>query len=144
MARHRFSFLTMIVFVLGFALGQAFDATPTANAQSREVFELRTYTAPEGKLPNLLARFRDHTVGFFEKHGMQNVGYWVPLDAPASANTLIYILAHDSREAAAKSWDAFRQDPDWLRARDASQVDGPITSNVASVFMDATDFSPMQ
>jgi hypothetical protein len=57
---------------------------------------------------------------------------------------LIYILAHDSREAAAKSWDAFRQDPDWLRARDASQVDGPITSNVASVFMDATDFSPMQ
>ena len=140
----RFSVLTIVVFVFGFTVGQVFDLTPTANAQSRKVFELRTYTAPEGKLPNLLARFRDHTLGFFEKHGMDNVGYWVPADAPASGNTLIYILAHDSREAATKSWDAFRQDPDWLRVREESQVDGSLTTNVVSVFMDATDFSPMQ
>ena len=144
MTPRRLSVLTIVVFASGFVVGQAFDNGPTANAQSRKVFELRTYTAPEGKLPNLLARFRDHTLGFFEKHGMENVGYWVPADAPASGNTLIYILAHDSREAAAKSWDAFRADPEWLRVREESQVDGPITSNVASVFMDATDFSPMQ
>ena len=75
---------------------------------------------------------------------MENVGYWVPQDAPASGNTLIYILAHDSREAATKSWDAFRQDPDWIKVRDASQVDGVIVSNVQSVFMEATDFSPMK
>ena len=65
-------------------------------------------------------------------------------DAPASANTLIYVLAHESREAAAQSWDAFRQDQAWLRVRDASQVDGPIVTNVESVFMEATDFSPLK
>jgi hypothetical protein len=144
MTTHRFGIWTIAVFVFGFTAGQAFDRGATANAQTGKVFELRTYTAPEGKLPNLLARFGDHTLAFFEKHGMTNVGYWVPQEAPASGNTLIYILAHDSREAAARSWDGFRQDPEWLRVRDASQVDGPIVSNVESMFMDATDFSPMQ
>jgi len=108
------------------------------------VFELRTYTTPEGKLPNLLARFRDHTLEIFERHGMTNVGYWVPQDAPASSNTLIYVLAHDSRDAAAKSWDAFRNDEEWKRVAAETQVDGPIVSKVESVFMEATAFSPMK
>jgi hypothetical protein len=116
----------------------------TANAQSNKVFELRTYTAPEGKLPNLLARFRDDTLQIFENHGMTNVGYWVPQDSPAAENTLIYIISHDSREAAAKSWSAFREDPQWQRVADASQVDGPIVSTVESVFLEATEFSPMK
>ncbi len=85
-----------------------------AEAQGRKVFELRTYTSPEGKLNDLLARFRNDTLRIFEKHGMDNVGYWVPTDAPASTNTLIYILAHDSRDAATKSWAAFREDPEWI------------------------------
>ena len=144
MSIRRLSVLSLAVFGCGFAAGQIFDLTPAANAQGRKVYELRTYTAPEGKLPNLLTRFRDHTLDFFERHGMENVGYWVPQDAPASGNTLIYILAHDSREAATKSWDAFRQDADWLKVRDASQVDGVIVSNVQSVFMEPTDFSPMK
>jgi hypothetical protein len=134
----------LVVFMLGVAVGQWFDTGSTANAQTDKVFELRTYTAHEGKLPDLLARFRDHTMQFFDKHGMDNVGYWVPQDQPASGNTLIYILAHDSREAAAKSWDAFRQDADWLRVRDESQAAGPIVTNVESVFLEATDFSPMK
>jgi hypothetical protein len=133
-----------VVFASGFLLGQAFERDATANAQSRKVYELRTYTSPDGKLPELLTRFRDHTLGFFDKHGMQNVGYWVPQDAPASANTLIYVLAHDSRDAAAKSWDAFRQDPQWLAVREASQVNGTLTTKVESVFLSPTDFSPMQ
>jgi NIPSNAP len=137
--------LTLVVFACGFAVGELYDGSGfTANAQSPKVFELRTYTAPEGKLPNLLARFRDHTLQIFERHGMTNVGYWVPQDAPASANTLIYILEHDSREAAAKSWEAFRADPEWKRVADESQVDGPIVSKVESVFLDATAFSPLK
>jgi hypothetical protein len=135
---------TIIVFAIGFALGHIFDGGMTANAQSGKVFELRTYTAPEGKLPNLLARFRDHTLRIFERHGMTNVGYWVPQDSPASENTLIYILSHDSREAAAKSWEAFRADTEWQRIAEESQVDGRIVSSVESVFMDPTEFSPMQ
>jgi hypothetical protein len=108
------------------------------------VFELRTYTSPEGKLSDLLARFRNDTMRIFEKHGMENVGYWVPTDTPASGNTLIYILAHDSRDAATKSWAAFREDPEWRAVAERTQANGAIVSQVQSVFLEATDFSPMK
>lgn len=130
------------IFALGFTLGQWLDGTATA--QARKVFELRTYTAPEGKLPNLLARFRDHTMEIFERHGMENVGYWVPQDAPAASNTLVYIISHDSRAAAEASWAAFRSDPEWQRVAEESQKDGRIVSGVESVFLEATAFSPLQ
>lgn len=132
------------MFASGFVLGQLLGGPATANAQANKVFELRTYTTPEGKLPNLLARFRDHTLRIFENHGMHNVGYWVPQDVPAADNTLVYIISHDSREAAEASWSAFREDPEWQRVAEESQVDGRIVSNVESVFLQATEFSPMQ
>ncbi|GAB4373802.1 MAG: hypothetical protein OHK0021_15890 [Bryobacter sp.] len=113
-------------------------------AAPNHVYELRTYIAADGKLEDLKARFRNHTVKIFEKHGMKNVVYGVPMDAPANGNTLIYLLQHDSREAAKKSWDAFRNDPDWQKARAASEVNGRLTTKVESVFLDPTDFSPMK
>ncbi len=113
-------------------------------AKTQRVFELRTYTAAEGKLDALHARFRDHTLKIFAKHGMRNIAYWAPADAPLKSNTLIYVVSHESREAAAKSWDAFRKDPEWIKARDASEVNGKLTAKVESVFMDATDYSPMK
>ena len=134
----------IVVFIAGFAVGQLVDATSTVSAAANPVFELRTYTTLEGKLPNLLARFRDHTMGIFEKHGMTNVGYWVPQDSPGSDDTLIYILSHDSREAAQKSWSDFGDDPEWDRVAEESQVNGRIVSGVERVFMDSTDFSPMK
>lgn len=143
MGRLRFLAVASTVFAAGFIAGQAFEGAE-AEAQGRKVFELRTYTSPDGRLNDLLARFRNDTLRIFEKHGMQNVGYWVPADAPASANTLIYILAHDSREAATKSWAAFREDPEWLAVRDRTQANGPIVSNVVSTFLEATDFSPIK
>ena len=143
MIRPRFVVGPLAVFAAGFLAGQVFDGG-NADAQGRKVFELRTYTSPEGRLDDLLARFRGDTMRIFEKHGMHNVGYWVPTDAPASGNTLIYILAHDSRDAATKSWEAFRADPEWLAVRERTQANGPITSNVQSVFLEATDFSPMK
>jgi hypothetical protein len=143
MAKFRFLAAALSVFATGFLTGQLFDGGD-AEAQGRKVFELRTYTAPEGKLDELLARFRNDTTRIFEKHGMDNIGYWVPTDSPASANTLIYILAHDSRDAATKSWAAFREDPEWLAVRDRSQANGPLTTNVQSVFLESTDFSPMK
>ncbi len=116
----------------------------TAAAASPRVFELRTYTAHEGKLEALHARFRNHTVKLFEKHGMQNIGYWVPRDAPGKTNTLIYIVSHASREQARMNWDAFRNDPAWIRARDESERNGKLVEKVESVFMDAVDYSPMK
>ena len=120
-------------------------AAAIVNAQTTgKVFEIRTYTTHEGRLDALKKRFREHTTRLFEKHGMKNVGYWVPADAPLSNNTLIYILEHSSREAAKKSWDAFRADPDWKRAAAESEKDGKIVSKVESVYMTATDFSAIK
>lgn len=110
-------------------------------AAENRVFELRTYHTHEGKLDNLLARFRDHTTRLFEKHGIVNIGYWVPKDKP---NTLIYLLAHKNPEAAKASWDAFRKDPAWIKARDASEANGKIVQKVESVYMDPTDFSKLK
>ena len=105
-----------------------------------DVFELRTYTTNKGKLSNLNARFRDHTVRIFEKHGIKSVGYWVPTDKP---NTLVYVIKHKSRDAAKASWKAFGADPEWKRVARASQQDGRILAKAPeSVYMESTDYSP--
>lgn len=119
-----------------------------AKSDKPRVFEMRTYTANEGKLDALNARFRDHTMKLFAKHGMTQIAYWLPTDKEKGAGTkLIYILAHDSKEAGLASFDAFRKDPDWIAAKTASEKDGPLTINpggVKSIYMKATDFSPIQ
>ncbi len=108
-----------------------------------EVFELRTYTTNDGKLDDLHARFRDHTVALFKKHGMESVGYWVPTDGSESKNTLIYVIKHKSRDAAKASWQASIADPDWQKAFKASRKDGSLLAKApASVYMEATDYSP--
>jgi hypothetical protein len=103
-------------------------------------FEMRTYYAAPGKLDDLLARFRDHTVKLFEKHGITNIGYWVPIEN--KDNKLVYVIAFPSREAQAKSWKEFGADPDWQAARKASEEKGKLVTKAESVFLNATDFSP--
>ncbi len=135
----------------------ATDYSPLAKAESvgGRVFELRTYTTEPGRLPNLNARFRDHTVKLFAKHGMTNVAYWTPLadqkgavKPPDVENTLIYLLAHKSQDAAKASFDGFRGDPDWVAARKASEekAGGSLTikDGVKSVFLVPTDYSAVK
>jgi hypothetical protein len=113
-----------------------------ATAAGERVFELRIYTTPDAKLPSLDARFRDHTMGLFTKHGMSHIGYWHPTDVP---NKLYYVLSHASKEAGSKSFDAFRADADWVKAKAASEAQGSLTvqpGGVQSIYMKATDFSP--
>lgn len=112
--------------------------------EDNRVYELRTYTTHEGKLDDLNRRFRDHTMDFFEKHGMENIGYWSPESPELRDNTLIYLLAHDSREAAEESWNSFIADPEWQQVNDASQEDGPIVENIESIFMKSTPYSQMK
>ena len=131
------AFVGITVFVAGFSAG-IFWQPDQEQAQGNKVFELRTYTTADGKLPNLNARFRDHTMRIFDRHNMENIGYWVPQDTP---NTLVYIIAHDSREAAQENWGGFREDAEWPGVAQASGVGGV---QVESVFMEATDYSPMQ
>lgn len=123
-------------------LGWFVMAAATLQAAERDsrVFEMRTYWSPAGKLDALHARFRDHTTKLFDKHGMTNVGYWVPLENPD--NKLIYFLAYPSREAREKSWKAFIADPDWQRAHRESEADGKLVDKVESRFLQATDYSP--
>jgi hypothetical protein len=129
----------------GYVAGQLTPEPVAEAAQAGRVFEMRTYTANEGKLPALEARFRDHTIGFFKKYDMTSIGYWVPTEGPLSQTTLIYILAHPSREAAKASWGKFSQDPEWQKVVAASQVDGKILArSPESVFLKATDYSPIK
>ena len=109
-------------------------------SQPSMVYELRTYTAADGKLDALESRFRDHTMNLFERHGMKNIAYWIPVDVP---NTLMYVLAHQDRDAAKKSWRSFVNDQDWQRVFKASRAEGPLVVRIESVFMKATDYSPM-
>ena len=126
-------------------IGMAVVAAPPAKAQSAgPVYELRTYTTLEGRLPALVARFRNHTVRIFQKHGIENVGYWVPADPPKSQNTLYFILRHKSREAATASWAAFWKDPEWLKVQADSEASGKIVDKMESVFMTPTDFSKLK
>ena len=109
-----------------------------------KIYELRTYTCEPGKLDALKARFRDHTVRIFNKHGMESVGYWVPEDPERSSNTLIYILAHPSREAADKNWKEFADDPEWKKVQAESEASGKIVQKVERVWMDPTEFSKLK
>lgn len=122
-------------------IGAVSVMTAIANAQTdTRLFEMRVYYAAEGKLDALNARFRDHTVKLFEKHGMTNVGYWMPVENPE--RKLIYFLAYPNREAREKSWKAFGADPAWQSARKASEVDGKLVDKVVTAYFNATDYSP--
>ena len=119
-------------------------ASPSIAKDSR-AFEMRTYYAAPGKLEALNARFRDHTCALFKKHGMEIVGFWIPTDKEQGAeNKLVYILAHKSREAAKKSFADFGKDPEWQKARAESEANGKLVEKVESVFLSATDYSPLK
>jgi hypothetical protein len=113
-----------------------------SEAAAMTVYELRIYHTYEGKLDDLLRRFREHTTKLFEKHGIKNVAYWTPTDDPLKGKTLVYILAHPSREAATANWQAFRDDPEWHSVRDKSEANGKLVEKIDSTFLVMTDFSP--
>ena len=114
----------------------------TPGQASTTVYELRVYHTFEGKLDDLLRRFREHTMRLFEKHGIRNVAYWTPADEPLRDRTLFYIPAHPSREAATTNWNAFREDPEWRAVQKTSEANGKPVERVDSTFLSLTDFSP--
>lgn len=123
----------------------AADGPKDAPAGKDRVFEIRTYYTHEGRLPALNKRFSEHTCDLFKKHGMELIGFWTPIDEKDGKNDkLVYILAYPSREAAARSWKAFQADPDWIKARDASEQDGKIVKKVESVYLNPTDYSAIK
>lgn len=123
----------------------AHNSAPEENPapqSSTTVYELRVYHAFEGKLDDLLRRFREHTMQLFEKHGIKNIAYWTPTDDPLKGKTLFYIIAHPSREAATANWKSFRDDPEWQSVQQKSEANGKLVEKVDSTFLTLTDFSP--
>jgi hypothetical protein len=116
------------------------DSAPPQSATT--VYELRVYHTYEGKLDDLLRRFREHTMQLFEKHGIKNIAYWIPADDPLKGKTLFYIIAHPSREAATANWQAFHDDPEWKSVQAKSEANGKLVEKVDSTFLTLTDFSP--
>ena len=120
----------------------SFAASGAASAaEASPVYELRVYYTHPGKLPDLLKRFREHTCALFEKHGMVNVGYWLPVEEK-DQDKLYYVLKHASRDAAKTSWTAFGSDPEWKAVAAASEANGKIVAKVDSTFLAATTTSP--
>jgi hypothetical protein len=109
---------------------------------STMVYELRIYHAVPGKLENLVARFRDHTMKLFADHGIKSVAYWTALDEPVKSSTFFYILEHPSREAATANWKAFQDDPEWKSVKAKSEENGKLVEKIDSTFLTLTDFSP--
>ncbi len=138
------AFRTCAIAALSLAAGALLTTQVSVHAQSSRVFELRVYHTLPGRLEALKARFRDHTMTIFNKHHMTSIGYWIPQDSPAKDSTLIYIIAHESRDAAKKNWTEFVTDPEWQQVEKASQVDGKIVEKIESTYMDPTDFSPIK
>jgi hypothetical protein len=115
---------------------------PEGSPGKDRVFEMRTYYTFPGRLPALNKRFREHTCDLFKKHGIDLIGFWTPIEEKAGKdNKLVYILAYPSKEAATASWKAFGADPEWIKARNASEEDGKIVEKVESVYLNPTDYS---
>jgi hypothetical protein len=136
--------------VVGLSATDYSPAFTPARAGQPRVFELRTYTCPSPeRLALLNERFRNHTVKLFAKHGMENLIYWKPRDIDDADRKLIYLLGHSSQDAAKESFTAFRKDPDWLAAKEASEkkAGGSLTNaenGVLSEFFVATEYSPLR
>ena len=124
------------IIVLSFSAGSFVTSQlrhiQSVRAAGERVFELRVYHTFPGRLPQLQSNFRDHNITFLKKHEITSIGYWIPQDSPASENTLIFVLAHDNREAAAQHWKEFREDPEWQKMAQASEANGKIVEKVES------------
>ena len=143
---------------ISFMSASAQDKTgQDANASAdQSVFELRIYYPHDGKLEDILSRFRNHTTGLFEKHGFTNVGYWVtrPGEKPSFADAmlaenqgkeaLLYIISFPDMESRNASWEAFVKDPEWIKVYEESRVNGALVRDIDQVFMNPTDFSTLK
>lgn len=144
------SLVSILSFVSVIAAAQNSPAPPTiapspSLTKDSRCFEIRTYTAAPGKLEELHARFRNHTMKLFKKHGMEVVGFWGPTDKEkGSENTLVYVMAFPSREARDKAWKDFGADPEWQKAKSDSEKNGKLTDKVEFVILMATDYSPVK
>ncbi len=154
--RSRLSILATasIAFLAACATAPEPDAEPVAAAEAAApaavaaaepgLYELRIYTAADGKMAALHSRFRDHTVALFEKHGMTPIVFTTPIvqEGQPADNRLFYLMGYKDRAARDASWRAFATDPAWTKVYQESQADGSLTSKIENLFLTPADYSP--
>ena len=137
--KHIILLLTLLITMTTFAKTPA--PSPSLKKDGK-FYEMRIYHAAPGKLEDLHKRFRDHTIALFKKHGMEIVSFWGPTDQEDGSETkLIYVLGYQSKEARDAAWKAFGADPEWVKARTASELNGKLVDKVESIYMRSTDYS---
>ena len=144
---HKWTLMAGVAAMLGvalFAAVRARGADEKAADKKNRFFEMRTYTAAEGKMEALHKRFREHTNAMFAKHGITIIGFWTPTEGDTAKSTLVYILAYPDKEAREKDWAEFQADPEWVKAKADSEKDGKLVDKVVSVYMSPTDYSPIK
>jgi len=144
MNKLRFFAVLVAAFAAGSFVTARFMKIQEARADANRVYELRFYHTYPGRLTPLETRFRNGEVKVFEQNHMKFMGAWVPQDAPNHENLFIYMLAHESRDAAKKNWAAFGADPDWKKIQSTSEADGKIVEKIENWYMDPMDFSPLK
>jgi hypothetical protein len=142
----RTNLCVLVALVAVFAISAVLNASASAadTASAGKVYELRVYHTNPGKLEALHARFRDHTCKLFQKHGIELVGFWTPIQGDEAKDTLYYIVAFPNAEAQKKAWQAFGDDPAWKKAKADSEKDGVLVKKVDSMNLKATDYSPIR
>jgi hypothetical protein len=136
----------LLSFAAGALLALRLVRLNQVRADGNRVFELLVYHTKPGQVPALESIFRD-VAKLQAKHDLKVVGYWVPSDDPAWANTFIYLVAHPSRDEAKKNWDALHADPAFPEYRkQAAQLIERVEERyrVDEVYMRPTDFSAMR
>ena len=142
---HLISFLAGALIALGVTtIGQSQAQTP-----ANHVYQLRMYHLNPGKMQATQDRFRNHVISIWNRHDMHAIGYWTPADPPdgdkpSNQNMIVYILQHSSREAGVKNWAAFNADPEWVKAKADSEVNGKLVDHVDDIYLNPTDFSPLK
>jgi hypothetical protein len=145
--------ISVVAILVAVCFGLYTQPAPAADGPAGKVFELRIYFASPGKLDALNARFRDHTLSLFKKHGVEVVGFWVPAPADPESKvapayppeTLLYLVSFPSVEAQKKAWAAFKTDPEWIKVKADSEKDGiRLAAKVISQNFTATDYSPIK
>lgn len=107
------------------------------------IVEMRIYHCAPGRLPALQDRFANTTLAFFEKYGIEQVGFWTTLVGPSN-HALTYLLKWESMADREAKWNAFQADPEWVAKRAQSEAGKIIVERIENHFLAPTAFSALK
>jgi hypothetical protein len=103
------------------------------------IIEMRRYYCCPARMPALQARFKNHTLGFFRKHGIRPIGFWITAVGEDN-HELMYLLEWTDMGEREARWNAFQSDPEWIARRAESEAEKPILARVSNQFLSPCAF----